>query len=146
MYIKEIYFMIVIIIIFFSKVRGKPEPDCSSWWKVIHTLSPLFPLLLGGPCQWDRQMSGGDILFAWAFADRRRAVLQEALTHNGFEIAASGRRTHHSPEYKVWRIQCSYSYLSACICLSTSRRGLRSMTPHQETDWYCLTDINVCRK
>jgi len=37
----------------------------------------------------------------YALVDRRREALQEALTHNGFKIAASGRRTHHSPEYKV---------------------------------------------
>lgn len=89
---KGIYFMTHYYYYFFSKVRDEPQPDCSSWWKVIQTLSPLFPLLPGGPYQWDRQ-----ILFAWAFVDRRRAALQEALTHNAFEIAASGRQTHHSP-------------------------------------------------
>lgn len=83
----------------------------------------------------------------YALVDSRRAALQEALTHNGFEIAASGRRTHHSPEYKVWRIQCVRTATSIpASSFPHLDKGSDQWHPSRETDCFCLTDINMYRK
>lgn len=140
---------------FFCKVRDSmKDAEAFDKWHTPYLLCSLCCLQdpVSGTDKWEEEQSAlPECLYACVRVDGRCAASREALTHNGFEIAVSGRWTHHSPEYKAWRIQtlCSYSSHSPCTgslaWVNVDRGSNQCLWSTDVFVWLTLTENRMCR-